>query len=131
MPAMGASAPDLSGLSTSIALGLAVGCGSAWSGTGGPVLLLPILLFFHAPTRTAIAMGQSVQLPIAFAATAVNLAAGTLDLKLGLVLGALLALGWGAGFVLMRRMPTELLARILAFGLIAVGLWYGWQTFQD
>ena len=114
-----------------LALGAAVGCGSAWSGTGGPVLLLPVLIFARVPTTLAIAMAQGIQLPIAGAASVVNLLSGQLDLGLGLMLGALLMLGWAAGFAFARRVPAAALRRLLAFTLIAVGLAYGWQPLKE
>ena len=114
-----------------LALGVAVGCGSAWSGTGGPVLLLPVLIFARVPTALAIAMAQGIQLPIAGAASAVNLLSGQLDLGIGLMLGALLMLGWGAGFAFARRVPAAALRRLLALALITVGLAYGWQPLKE
>lgn len=113
-----------------LALGLAVGCGSAWSGTGGPVLLTPLLLVLHAPTVSAIAMAQYIQLPIAGAATAANLASGQLHWRLGLLVGAVLTVGWVAGWLGARRLPVAVIRRLLAASLIGVGLWYGWQTLK-
>ena len=116
---------------TMFALGAAVGCGSAWSGTGGPVLLLPILIFARVPTALAITMAQGIQMPIAGAASTVNLLSGQLELRAGLILGGLLMLGWSAGLMFARRVPIAALRRMLAFGLVAVGLGYGWQTLQE
>lgn len=116
--------------SVQLALGLVVGCGSAWSGTGGPVLLTPLLLALHAPTVSAIAMAQYIQLPIAGAATAANLASGQLHWRLGLLVGAVLTVGWVAGWLGARRLPLAVVRRLLAAGLIGVGLWYGWQTLK-
>ena len=109
-------------------IGLGVGCASAWSGTGGPVLLLPILIFARMPLLPAVAMAQIIQLPIAAAATAVNFIAGRLDLGLGLALAMLVLAGWWAGWWLAQRMSVRALQRAVALGLIAVGLAYGWQT---
>jgi uncharacterized membrane protein YfcA len=111
--------------------GLVVGCVSAWSGTGGPILLLPILLFARVAAPLAVLAGQGVQLPIAGATTAVNLWSGQLNLMLGLALGALILGGYLAGWLLSRRLPVALLRPLLAWGLIIVGLWYGWRTFKD
>ncbi len=120
-----------SGLQTLLARavpGLAVGLGSAWSGTGGPILLLPALMWLAMPTRSAIAMAQAVQLPIALAATAVNWWTGQLDWALGLVLGALLVLGWAVGDRLAARIATLQLRRLLGGLLVVLGLWYGWHV---
>ncbi|GGX15701.1 hypothetical protein GCM10007242_22840 [Pigmentiphaga litoralis] len=122
--AEGAMPAALHGRAAVAALGLVVGCGSAWSGTGGPVILLPLLMCVGAPTRLSIAWAQGIQLPIALSATAVNLATGQLDLRLGLVLGALLVLGWVAGTAIAARMPTRVLKVGVAVALIAVGLAY-------
>ena len=113
---------------TLAAIGLAVGLGSAWSGTGGPILLLPALMWLAMPTRSAIAMAQAVQLPIALAATAVNWWTGQLDWALGLVLGALLVLGWAVGDRLAARIATLQLRRLLGGLLVVLGLWYGWHV---
>lgn len=112
-------------------LGAAVGCASAWSGTGGPLTLLPVLIFARVPTALAIAMAQGVQMPIAGAASAVNLLSGQLDLRVGLLLAGMLMTGWAAGFALARRVPTAALRRALALMLIAVGLAYGWQGIRE
>lgn len=115
--------------STLIALGAVVGCASAWSGTGGPVLLLPILMLARVPTALSIEMAQGVQLPIAAAATAVNILNGTLNFQLGMLLGVLLLFGWGVGRILSRHLPVFVLRQLIAWGITAVGLWYGWQSF--
>lgn len=113
------------------AIGGIVGCGSALSGTGGPVLLLPILLLLGVPVRAGIALAQVIQLPIALSATAVNAAQGRLDPGLAGMVGGLLALGSLAGLWLGARVGTATLKRIVALGLVGLGLWYGYATFVD
>ena len=114
-----------------LAIGFAVGCGSAWSGTGGPALLLPVLLLARVSPPLVVAAGQGMQLPIAGATIVVNLAAGQLNLLLGAVLGVLMAAGWLAGWRMARNMPVATLRRVLAYGLIIIGLWYGWHTLKE
>lgn len=109
-------------------IGVVVGCVSAWSGTGGPITLLPILMFARVPMLLAVGAGQAVQLPIAAATGVVNLLTGQLNLALGITLGMLQLLGWFAGWRLARHLPTGSLKYLLAYGLIAVGLWFGWGT---
>lgn len=116
---------------TPLVIGFAVGCGSAWSGTGGPALLLPLLLLARVTPPLVVAAGQGMQLPIAGATTLVNLASGQLNLALGAGLGVLMAAGWLAGWRLARNISVGMLRRVLAWGLILVGLWYGWQTLKD
>ena len=112
-----------------ITLGVVVGCASAWSGTGGPVLLLPILMLARVPMALSIELAQGIQLPIAAAATAVNILKGTLNFQFGLQLGMLLLFGWAVGRILSRRLPLFVLRQLIAWVITAVGLWYGWQSF--
>ncbi|MFT3822095.1 MAG: TSUP family transporter [Rubrivivax sp.] len=105
-------------------LGLLVGCGSAWSGTGGPVMLLPLLTLLGRPLPLALGAAQRVQLPVALAASAVNLWAGRLDLALGCGLGLLVLAGWLAGRRLARRLPLAGLQRAVALALVGTGAAY-------
>jgi uncharacterized membrane protein YfcA len=102
--------------------GAVSGFASALTGTGGPAVLMPILLWRGVPLLMAIALGQIVQLPIALAATAGNVASGPFDygtaalVAAGLVPGVVLG-RWGA-----TRLPLGLLARIVAVLMIATGV---------
>ena len=106
------------------ALGVGVGCLSAWSGTGGPVVLLPLaaLLGWNGPG--AVQAAQRIQLPVALAASAVHLAAGRLDIGLGCAVGIVVLVGWAAGGWLSRRMPVRRLQQAVALALVAAGLCY-------
>lgn len=112
-------------------IGFVVGCVSAWSGTGGPISLLPILLIARVPMLLAVSVGQAVQLPIAGATGVVNLLTGQLNVVLGVTLGILQLLGWFAGWRLARHLPAAGLRMLLAYALIAVGLWFGWGTLKE
>jgi uncharacterized membrane protein YfcA len=105
-------------------LGLLVGCGSAWSGTGGPVMLLPLLTLLGRPLPLALGAAQRVQLPVALAASAVNLWAGRLDVALGCGLGLLVLAGWLAGRRLAQRLPLAGLQRAVALALVGTGAAY-------
>ncbi len=106
-------------------IGFVVGCGSAWSGTGGPVMLIPILLALGLPAATVLPLAQVIQIPIAASATGVNAAQGRIDWALALAVGALLVTGTWAGLTLARRIDPAGLRKAVALGLIAVGIWYG------
>lgn len=102
--------------------GAGAGFASALTGTGGPAVLMPVLMWRGTPLLAAIALGQIVQLPIALAATAGNLATGPVNFALAAMVAAGLAPGvvvgrWGA-----RRVPVLLLGRIVAILLAATGL---------
>jgi len=121
----GASIPSPGALAM---LGLAVGYGSAISGTGGPVMLIPLLLAVRTPAAPAIALGLAAQLPITLTATAVYAIEGRVDLSLGVKLGSLLIAGTFAGTLLSSRLSGRNLTVVVALTLISVGLWYGYAT---
>jgi uncharacterized membrane protein YfcA len=106
-------------------LGVAVGYGSAISGTGGPVMLIPILLALGTPVPSAIALGVAAGLPITAAATVVYGLEGRIDVRLALTLAALLVAGTWAGARLLARLSGRALTVTVAWTLVGVGLWFG------
>ena len=128
-PATAPSGPPLSSPAMA-ALGAAVGFGSALTGTGGPVLLVPLLLLWRQPLANTVAAAQIIQLPVALCATAAHAAAGALDWRLGCTLGAVLLAGSLAGRWAAQRMDVHILQRLVCLLLLAVGAWFAWQTLQ-
>jgi uncharacterized membrane protein YfcA len=108
--------------------GLLVGLGSALSGTGGPVLLLPWLLFRRCEIQRAIAAAQLTQIPIALAATGTHLLAQRLELGLGLAVAAVLLAGAWLGRRLARQVRADRLRQATALVLICTGLWMLFST---
>ncbi len=104
-----------------VLLGLVVGALSAWSGTGGPVVLLPLLALLGVPATVGLDAAERAALPVALAATAVNFAAGRLDLLLGLAIGVLVLAGWAMGRWVAGRLPVQRLRQAVALALIATG----------
>lgn len=104
-----------------VGLGAVTGAGSALSGTGGPMILVPLLMWLKVPVLTAVGLSQAITLPISTLATAGNLLYGSIDVRLGLVLGVTLALGTWGGAKLAHRLPRETLRRIVAYSLVVVG----------
>jgi uncharacterized membrane protein YfcA len=102
--------------------GMAGGFASALTGTGGPAVLTPILMWRGVPLLAAIALGQIVQLPIAAAATVGNLLAGPFDVGIAALVAAGLTPGVVLGRWTAKRLPVLLLARIVAALLIATGV---------
>ena len=70
---------------------------------------------------TAIGLSQAIQLPIAVLATAGNAYAGTLDVHLGLVIGAGIVFGTWGGAWLAHVLPRPVLRRIVSVLLVFVG----------
>lgn len=112
------------GATGQFALGLGVGLGSALSGTGGPVMLLPILMLLRRPLSRAIVAAQVIQLPIALASSATHALSGRLDWRLGAAIAVALLLGAWAGRRLARRANPRPLQAATAAVLLATGAWF-------
>jgi uncharacterized membrane protein YfcA len=92
------------------------------TGTGGPLLLVPILLSMRLGVLASVGLSQIFQLPVAIAATAGNIVYGKLDLALGMVLAASLSGGSWFGAKLAHAVPRATLRGIVSSALVIVGL---------
>ncbi len=110
-----------------IFIGALVGFGSSLTGTGGPVLLVPILVTLHYPTLKTIGISQAIQLPIAVFAVIGFWLFGQIDLGLGLYLGIVQAVGVFIGAQIAHRLPVVQLRRLVAIALMGVGAMMIWQ----
>jgi uncharacterized membrane protein YfcA len=126
----GRAASETTGIPRAIELpiGAATGLLSAITGTGGPMVLVPLLAWRGCPLLMAIAVGQLVQLPIASVATIGNTLHGQFDFGLAAIIGLLLAPGVLVGWKAAKAMPVTLITHIVSVVLIATGLWLGWRT---
>ncbi|AXB42286.1 sulfite exporter TauE/SafE family protein [Amycolatopsis albispora] len=105
-----------------LATGAVVGFGSALTGTGGPVLLVPVLMLLGVAPLPAVAAGQLIQVPLAAFAVLGYSATGSVHYGLGAVLGVVAAAAVVAGARFARRLPPERLRQVSASILVAVGL---------
>ena len=103
-------------------IGAVVGFGSALTGTGGPVLLVPILIFMKAPVLLAIAASQAVSIPVAFFSTFGYVLFSRVDFAFGTALGLIAAVGVVIGMIIAHAVPVLALRRIVAVSLIGVGI---------
>ena len=110
-----------------ILIGALVGFGSSLTGTGGPVLLVPILITLHYPALKSIGISQAIQLPIALFAVIGFWLYGQIDLGLGLHLGITQAAGVYIGAQIAHRLPILQLRRLVAIALVGVGAMMIWQ----
>ena len=117
--------PCTFGTSALIAIGLVVGFGSALTGTGGPVLLVPILLFLRAPVLAAVGAGQAVQPPVAASSTVGYVLFGRVDFLLGSALGLVATVGVLIGSRVAHAAPAAVLRRVVAVSLVGAGLLIG------
>lgn len=103
-------------------VGAITGFLSSVTGTGGPVVLVPILISMSMPVLTAVGLSQAIQLPVAIAATVGNVLYGEFDLMLGAVLAATLTVGSWYGAKLAHAVPRSVLQRLVSGVLVIVGL---------
>lgn len=116
--------------SAAVVLGALVGLGSGLSGTGGPVLLVPLLMALRLPLPATVAAAQAIQLPVALSAGAMHAWSGALDLALAMQLGAWLLLGSLLGQWAGRHIAVAQLQRLVSCLLVATGLWLAWRLFD-
>jgi uncharacterized protein len=105
-----------------LAIGAFVGFGSALTGTGGAVLLVPILLLLRTPVLASVGAAQAVALPIVGFATAGYLLYGSVDFALGTAAGLVGAVGVVVGARIAHAAPAATLRRVVATALLCVGL---------
>ncbi len=113
--------PRLPGPGLLVALGFVTGFGSALTGTGGPLIMVPIAIFLGLPVLIAVGLGMVIQIPIAAFASLGNWLTGNLDFGLALALAAIIAVGVLAGAFAIHRLPGAELRRFIAALLIVVG----------
>jgi uncharacterized protein len=104
-----------------VVIGAAVGFTCALTGTGGPVLLVPVLLTLGVAPVAAVAVSQAAQLPIVVPASVGYLQAGATDVPLGTLLGLLAGAGTVAGALVAARMHPDRLRQVVALACTAAG----------
>ncbi|WSK84092.1 sulfite exporter TauE/SafE family protein [Amycolatopsis sp. NBC_01286] len=108
-------------VAATIAIGVVVGFGSALTGTGGPVLLVPALLALGVPALTTVAAGQLIQLPLVGFATLGYAAHGSVHFGLGTLLGGIAGAGALVGTRLAKRLRQQHLHRVVSAALVVFG----------
>ena len=103
-------------------VGAVTGFLSSISGTGGPLVLVPIVMCMSVPVLVAVGLSQVIQLPVAIAATFGNVLYGQVDLVLGGILAASLTVGSWYGAKLAHAVPRATLRRVVSVVLVAVGM---------
>jgi hypothetical protein len=117
-----ADAPEHTVPNTSlVVVGAVTGFLSSISGTGGPLVLVPIAISMSVPVLVAVGLSQVIQLPVAIAATFGNALYGQIDLVLGGVLAASLTIGSWYGAKLAHVVPRATLRRVVSAVLVVVG----------
>ena len=105
-----------------VVVGMAAGFLSSLTGTGGPLVLVPILLSARLGALASVGLSQVFQLPVAIAATAGNMIYVKLDLSLAAILALGLSGGSWFGAKLAHAVPRASLRSIVSAALVVVGL---------
>ncbi len=105
-----------------LGIGFFAGAVSAISGTGGPLVLIPLLLWFGLAINHALAVALVAQLPIATAATTANTAIAGIDVKTAVILGASVVCGMLIGMKASHRIDPNNLARAVSWCLLGAGI---------
>lgn len=113
--------PRISPLVTAVT-GFIAAFGSAVSGAGGPLLLVPMLMWMRVPVITAIALGQVFQVPVGLFATLRNWQSDIIDFQLGFLIAACLLIGVYFGARFSGTVNASAVKRILAVVLIGAGV---------
>jgi uncharacterized protein len=116
------------GVPTLLAVGAFVGFGSALTGTGGAVLLVPVLLLLRAPVLAAVGAAQAVALPVVVFSTAGYFLYGSVDFVLGTAVGLAAAVGVVVGARMAHAAQAAVLRRVVATALLCAGLLIAAQT---
>lgn len=104
------------------AIGVVAGFGSAMTGTGGPLILVPLLLWLRFPALAAVGLSQAVQFPLASLATAGNIVFGEIDYLIGAAIGGGLLCGVMIGAKAAHAVPPDVTKRIVAWITVLVGI---------
>jgi hypothetical protein len=108
-----------------IIIGFITGFGSAITGTGGPLIVVPIIIYLGLPVLTAVGLSQAIQIPIATFASIGNWMSGNLNVDLSLVIATAMVTGALVGATLIHRLPTEPIHKFMALLMILVGIGIG------
>lgn len=109
------------GAYTGAAIGFAAGALSAFSGTSGPLVLIPILLWIGTDIKHALSLALPAQLPIAMAATVANELIAPVDFKSACLIGLALVAGLIAGSKVSRSVDPGRLTIVVAWSLVVIG----------
>jgi uncharacterized membrane protein YfcA len=90
-----------------VVIGFVTGFGSAITGTGGPLIIVPLIIFLGLPVLTAVGLSQAIQLPIASFASIGNWMSGNLNFNLALLIAAAMVVGSLGGALLYRNTPVD------------------------
>lgn len=111
-------------------LGSVVGFVAGLTGVGGPIISIPIMIYFGFTPVCSIAAGQSFSVGAALSGTAGNLLYGRIDWGIMALITIAQMMGTVAGVRLACRVPAVVLRRAVAVVCILIGFFLLWQGLQ-
>ena len=105
-----------------LTIGSITGAGSALTGTGGPLIAVPILVSLKVSGHAAVGFSQAVQAPLATLATIGNFFYGAVNVSVGSTVAAGLVVGGYFGAKLALTLKPETMSTLVARVLVIVGL---------
>ena len=110
--------PTTFGMANAMLVGCLVGLISAVTGTGGPLVLVPLLICLGFPVLGAVGLGQTIQIPVAITATGGAILFGSLDYAIAVALTVGLVVGCPAGAWISHRINQRTLRTVAATVLL-------------
>lgn len=110
------------GFRRSAVYGTITGSASALTGTGGPLVLMPLLMSQGVAVKEALGLSKAAQLPVALTATVVRGFGGGIDFGVAGTLSVLLIAGMLIGTRTAGLLPANGLRRAVGWALTAVGV---------
>lgn len=104
-----------------VLIGVGVGLGSSLTGTGGPLLLIPVLLWLGVTPLMAIGLGQVIVLPIGGMASTSHLLAGNANIPMAVLIALLLGAGVWLGARIAHAISSTLLRKLVSAMLVFTG----------
>lgn len=112
-----------------VGIGSIAGLGAGWTGVGGPVLSVPLMVMFGFPALASIGASQVIQILAAFSGTLGNLAFGSIDFALALPVTVAEIAGVFCGAAAAHAVSQAVLRRFVGVLCIPVGIFLLAQAF--
>lgn len=113
------SSPQIAfGVVSSVLVGCLVGLISTVTGTGGPLILVPLLIWLGFPVLGAVGLGQAIQIPVAITATGGAMLFGSLNYAIAVALTVGLLVGCPAGAWISHHVEQRTLRTVAATVLL-------------
>ncbi len=104
------------------AYGVVTGGASALTGTGGPLVLMPLLLALGIAAQDALGMSKAAQLPIALSATITRGMVNAIDLRFAALLSVVLLAGMFSGSRVAAGTGATNLKTIIGWAMTCTGV---------